>query len=118
MKETVPQDVIRDDLSYFNDHGHPVLFLTLTRPLYDHYVRQICPGPRELRESFCSICHEEFIDDDYLREVLLCHHLFHESCLEYWLSKCESCPLCGSVLEREYLRVMRPKVDHLKEQPE
>ena len=101
---------IRDDLSYFNDEGAPVVFLTLSKPLYDHYVHQLSQNDiLHMAGQVCPICHGDFDDDTSVRQIRTCGHSFHEPCLESWLAKVESCPLCGSLLQREYLRVMKPK---------
>lgn len=41
----------------------------------------------------CSICQEEYNEDDVLR-CLPCNHAEHAECLEPWLQINKSCPLC------------------------
>ena len=116
VQEIKPPVEIRDDMSYFNDNGQTILFLTLSRPLYDHYVQQVKIGEHAeaFESSVCGVCHDNLEPSCIVRRILVCGHLFHESCLEHWLGKCESCPLCGTLLEREYLRVMRPNIEKFR----
>ncbi|XP_026408443.1 E3 ubiquitin-protein ligase At1g63170-like [Papaver somniferum] len=44
-------------------------------------------------DAECSICLAEYADDETLRE-LPCAHLFHVDCVDTWLKKNASCPLC------------------------
>eukprot|EP00980_Cylindrotheca_fusiformis_P017396 scaffold5395_cov126-Cylindrotheca_fusiformis.AAC.16 len=43
----------------------------------------------------CCICLEDYEDDDSISEVRVCGHLFHEKCLDLWVSRNNtSCPYC------------------------
>ncbi|CAI7867992.1 unnamed protein product [Closterium sp. NIES-53] len=42
----------------------------------------------------CSVCLVEFEDDNMLRCMHCCRHLFHQDCLEKWLEYSLSCPVC------------------------
>ena len=44
-------------------------------------------------QPYCSVCLCEFEENNNVR-MSICHHIFHASCLESWLSKHENCPLC------------------------
>jgi hypothetical protein len=41
----------------------------------------------------CSICFDPFKDDDECRE-LTCSHMFHEKCIDPWLTEHVTCPVC------------------------
>jgi hypothetical protein len=41
----------------------------------------------------CIICHEDYKSGDWVRR-LNCFHLFHSHCIENWLSRQSSCPVC------------------------
>ena len=41
----------------------------------------------------CTICLEEFVVDELLYK-LVCHHYYHKDCIDDWLSKKNTCPLC------------------------
>lgn len=44
----------------------------------------------------CAICLESFTINDMV-SVMKCNHNFHAECLEEWLTKHRSCPLCRRV---------------------
>lgn len=53
------------------------------------------------RETFvgvsdCSVCLSEFQDDESVRILPNCNHVFHVSCIDKWLKSNSSCPLCRS----------------------
>ena len=47
----------------------------------------------ELPDNTCSVCLDEFKDEDVLIK-LNCEHIFHKDCLEPWLNDNRNCPLC------------------------
>lgn len=46
----------------------------------------------------CSICLEQFSEGDTVKK-LKCKHIFHPECIQQWLSKEASCPLCRKAQE-------------------
>ena len=54
---------------------------------------------KDLKESnkhkldMCSICFDAFKEDDECRE-LKCSHMFHEKCIDPWLTEHVTCPVC------------------------
>ncbi|GMI88640.1 hypothetical protein HRI_002533300 [Hibiscus trionum] len=42
----------------------------------------------------CAICLDEFRQEQWCRELVGCGHLFHRKCLDSWLIKVTSCPIC------------------------
>jgi Ring finger domain len=46
----------------------------------------------------CAICLSEFLDDDTLRLLPGCRHVFHVDCIGAWLAERKSCPVCRSDL--------------------
>jgi hypothetical protein len=46
-------------------------------------------------KQICAICLDE-MNDDILNTI--CHHSFHNSCLEKWIEQKETCPTCRSSL--------------------
>ncbi|KAJ4767655.1 hypothetical protein LUZ62_078030 [Rhynchospora pubera] len=46
----------------------------------------------------CAICLSEFVDDDILRLLPGCRHVFHTDCIEAWLENHVTCPVCRSNL--------------------
>ncbi len=41
----------------------------------------------------CSICLDNFKEGTYKRE-LCCGHVFHKKCIDKWVQKDHSCPIC------------------------
>lgn len=54
-------------------------------------ARGIEPGIGELE---CAVCLNEFKDDETLRLVTPCVHVFHADCVDIWLSYRSTCPIC------------------------
>ncbi|XP_042489873.1 E3 ubiquitin-protein ligase ATL6-like [Macadamia integrifolia] len=47
----------------------------------------------------CAVCLSEFEDEDTLRLLPKCDHVFHPDCIDAWLSKRTTCPVCrGNLL--------------------
>ncbi|KAK1278084.1 E3 ubiquitin-protein ligase ATL6 [Acorus gramineus] len=46
----------------------------------------------------CAICINEFEDDETLRLLPKCDHVFHPECIDTWLSTHTTCPVCRSNL--------------------
>lgn len=44
----------------------------------------------------CAICLAEYAGGDLLRQLLACGHRFHVDCVDAWLRRRASCPVCRS----------------------
>ncbi|CAI9110998.1 OLC1v1011130C1 [Oldenlandia corymbosa var. corymbosa] len=42
----------------------------------------------------CSVCLQDFQIGETVRSLPLCHHMFHLPCIDTWLVRHGSCPLC------------------------
>ncbi|KAG4995727.1 hypothetical protein AAZX31_10G007500 [Glycine max] len=51
-------------------------------------------GERSLISSECSVCLSEFEQDEKLRVIPNCSHVFHIDCIDVWLQNNAHCPLC------------------------
>ncbi|XP_076900466.1 RING-H2 finger protein ATL30-like [Bidens hawaiensis] len=54
------------------------------------------------RETYgleCAICLCEFEDDNVLRLLTKCSHVFHQECIDLWLESHNTCPFCRRRLE-------------------
>lgn len=49
-----------------------------------------------MNSKCCTICQENYKDNEYYRELNHCGHCFHKKCVDEWFfkSKSYSCPLC------------------------
>ncbi|MED6172901.1 hypothetical protein PIB30_054227 [Stylosanthes scabra] len=46
----------------------------------------------------CAVCLSEFHDEETLRLIPTCCHVFHPNCIEAWLSSHSTCPVCRANL--------------------
>ncbi|XVF36644.1 hypothetical protein REPUB_Repub19eG0074800 [Reevesia pubescens] len=46
----------------------------------------------------CAVCLNEFEDDETLRLIPKCDHVFHPDCIDAWLSSHSTCPVCRANL--------------------
>ncbi|XP_071695762.1 RING-H2 finger protein ATL29-like [Rutidosis leptorrhynchoides] len=54
------------------------------------------------RENYgleCAICLCEFKDENVLRLLTKCYHVFHQDCIDLWLGSHKSCPCCRCSLD-------------------
>ncbi|XP_057969180.1 putative RING-H2 finger protein ATL21B [Malania oleifera] len=54
------------------------------------------PNPND---STCTICLSEYRPREIVRSIPECNHYFHSNCIEEWLSKNATCPLCRISIE-------------------
>ncbi|KAJ6308483.1 hypothetical protein OIU76_018129 [Salix suchowensis] len=47
----------------------------------------------------CAICLAEFSDEDLLRLLTVCYHVFHQECIDLWLESHKTCPVCRRDLD-------------------
>ena len=50
--------------------------------------------------SDCVICLSPIKNDDQCR-MLSCFHIFHHECIDNWLYKIASCPMCNKVFHHQ-----------------
>jgi len=48
--------------------------------------------------SQCPICLVEYAASEVLRQLPICGHIFHTSCVDSWLQKQPTCPVCRILL--------------------
>ncbi|XP_060217944.1 E3 ubiquitin-protein ligase ATL31-like [Lycium barbarum] len=46
----------------------------------------------------CAVCLNEFEDDETLRLIPKCDHVFHPDCIDAWLGSHDTCPVCRADL--------------------
>ncbi|XP_010692430.1 RING-H2 finger protein ATL51 [Beta vulgaris subsp. vulgaris] len=69
--------------------------------LDDAFIRQITVFKFKREDKLidgveCSICLNEFNEDENLRLMPNCEHAFHLPCIDTWLKSHSNCPLCRS----------------------
>ncbi|XP_028775780.1 E3 ubiquitin-protein ligase RING1-like [Neltuma alba] len=85
----------------------------------DHYSRQIRGRGLELgvisalpmsqfkknegTNRECAICLGEFEEEEWVKRLPSCAHVFHVSCIATWLRSHSSCPLCRSNVNYDHL---------------
>jgi len=52
----------------------------------------------------CSICLNDVVQDESVRYLPGCGHLFHKSCIDLWLLRRADCPLCKCVVTKDHLK--------------
>ncbi|EYU25976.1 hypothetical protein MIMGU_mgv1a024693mg [Erythranthe guttata] len=50
----------------------------------------------------CAVCLNEFQEDEKLRIIPNCRHLFHIDCIDVWLQNNANCPLCRTSISSNY----------------
>lgn len=46
----------------------------------------------------CPVCLSVFADGEEVRELSVCKHSFHSSCIDLWLSNHSNCPICRTTV--------------------
>ncbi|KAI3818414.1 hypothetical protein L1987_12220 [Smallanthus sonchifolius] len=49
---------------------------------------------KEFKEGTCAVCLCEFEENDEVKIMPECAHVFHVSCIDMWLFSHDNCPLC------------------------
>ncbi|GLJ55445.1 hypothetical protein SUGI_1190510 [Cryptomeria japonica] len=56
-------------------------------------------GEIEEEDVICAVCLSSFEEDDEIRELCNCCHIFHKNCVDKWINHHhKTCPLCRSDL--------------------
>jgi hypothetical protein len=52
----------------------------------------------ELSDTICSICRNNFASNDICRKINNCNHSFHQTCVDSWLVRNQTCPMCRNFI--------------------
>lgn len=65
-------------------------------PIFKFKKRDVVAGEEDQNKSSqeCSVCLNEFQEDEKLRIIPNCCHVFHIDCIDIWLQGNANCPLC------------------------
>ncbi|GAV83245.1 zf-RING_2 domain-containing protein [Cephalotus follicularis] len=81
-----------------NRVDHPIWFITtvgLQQPIISSItVCKYKKGEGLIEGTDCSVCLNEFQEDETLRLLPKCSHAFHIPCIDTWLRSHTNCPLC------------------------
>ncbi|KAG6598705.1 RING-H2 finger protein ATL54, partial [Cucurbita argyrosperma subsp. sororia] len=89
-----------EDGEFLNENqvDHPIWFIT-TVGLQQSIINSITvckykKGEGLIEGTVCSVCLNEFQEDEMLRLLPKCSHAFHIGCVDTWLRTHTTCPLC------------------------
>ncbi|XVF39584.1 hypothetical protein PTKIN_Ptkin01aG0045500 [Pterospermum kingtungense] len=93
-----PQTDVDEELLDENRVDHPIWFIT-TVGLQQSIINSITickykKGEGLIEGTECSVCLNEFQEDETVRLLPKCNHAFHISCIDTWLRAHTNCPLC------------------------
>ncbi|XP_059636153.1 RING-H2 finger protein ATL56-like [Cornus florida] len=74
-RHTTPDAYSADDLQRF-----------LNRSKYVHEL------PGTVKD--CAVCLDSFREGQWCRSLPSCNHMFHEKCVDSWLTRMSNCPIC------------------------
>lgn len=57
-------------------------------------VRRCRRWRKKTSEPYCSICLQDAAEGEKMRRLTACSHCFHAGCIDPWLEKRSTCPLC------------------------
>ncbi|XP_044478411.1 RING-H2 finger protein ATL54-like [Mangifera indica] len=85
-----------------NRVDHPIWFIT-TAGLQQSIINSITvckykKGEGLIEGTECSVCLNEFEEDETVRLLPKCNHAFHISCIDTWLSSHINCPMCRAFI--------------------
>ncbi|KAH0449176.1 hypothetical protein IEQ34_022976 [Dendrobium chrysotoxum] len=105
------------EIQFRSDHGLPEHVIHGLEPV----VVAAIPTMKYCREAFhskedtqCAICLGEYQDKEVLRVMPTCHHKFHLICIDVWLQKHSTCPICRLPLNKHEARLESPFASSLQ----
>lgn len=57
-------------------------------------VSNTSPGEDKCNDTNCAICLQDFENKEEGRKLPSCKHVFHLKCIDEWLIRQGSCPIC------------------------
>ncbi|XP_010534023.1 PREDICTED: RING-H2 finger protein ATL22-like [Tarenaya hassleriana] len=88
----------------------PVSCPEVITPRMVHEFRDVVGGEGGEANTCCPICLEVYVPEDKVVCLSKCRHLFHPACIERWVLKNLSCPICRSPASGKGWCVMKKDV--------
>ncbi|KAG2600510.1 RING-H2 finger protein ATL67-like [Panicum virgatum] len=85
-----------DDAAYSSAAAASCSAVGLDQAAIASYPKVPFSGRAAEPDAMCSICLSEYRDGEMLRVMPECRHRFHVACLDAWLRRSGSCPVCRS----------------------
>ncbi|XP_062190435.1 NEP1-interacting protein 2-like [Phragmites australis] len=60
---------------------------------------------KETDNSCCSVCLQDFGAQQFVRALPQCQHIFHVRCIDNWLLRHASCPLCRAGVHIDHIHM-------------
>ncbi|KAL5727719.1 RING-type E3 ubiquitin transferase [Ranunculus cassubicifolius] len=79
----------------------PIMVATLPTMKFNHEAFE------SKEDAQCSICLGEYQEKEILRIIPACGHIFHVACIDVWLHKQSTCPVCRLPLQDTTEKVQR-----------
>lgn len=75
---------------------------------------------KELIGTECPVCLSVFAEREEVKQLSVCKHSFHASCIDQWLNSHSSCPVCrASITPKRPNRTASPRTeDHQQGLPD
>ena len=73
-----------------------IIFILFLVNFYLKHIIRVPPPSNSQVDDCCSICLEEIREDGV--KTFECDHYFHLECLNQWVSKSATCPVCRTKL--------------------
>ncbi|RZC59990.1 hypothetical protein C5167_021746 [Papaver somniferum] len=91
-----------NDTADHDDHNHPAGDIEIgldeaileSYPKFQYSEAKIQTKHTTADSSCCSICLADYNNTDITRLLLDCRHFFHQMCIDPWLLKHPTCPVC------------------------
>uniref|UniRef100_A0ACD5UZK1 Uncharacterized protein n=1 Tax=Avena sativa TaxID=4498 RepID=A0ACD5UZK1_AVESA len=59
----------------------------------------------DIDRSCCSVCLQDFGPQQFVRALPQCDHIFHVTCIDNWLQRNASCPLCRGGVHIDHIHM-------------
>ncbi|GJN32291.1 hypothetical protein PR202_gb20788 [Eleusine coracana subsp. coracana] len=60
---------------------------------------------QDTENSCCSVCLQDFRAQHFVRALPHCQHIFHVQCIDSWLLRHASCPLCRAGVHIDHIHM-------------